>query len=55
MNAKDLSEADHKFRWNQKKVVDKESRLVISKMKETINSLKYPFRISRISYTLPEI
>ena len=48
-------EADHNFSWDQKKVVDRESRLIPRKMKETIHSLKNPNHINKISYMLPEI
>ena len=47
-------EADHNFNWDQKKVIDRESRLILRKIKETINSLKNPNRINKISYMLPE-
>ena len=30
--------ADHNFSWNQKKVVDRESRSISGKIKETIHS-----------------
>ena len=68
MNTKDLSgivivimklqntwEADYNFSWDQKKVVDRESRLIPRKIKETIHSLKNPNHINKISYMLPEI
>ena len=63
MNTKDLSrtaivigmklqnffwEADHNFSWDQKKVVDRESRLIPRKIKETIHSFKYPNQINKI-------
>ena len=41
-------EADHNFSWGQKKVVDRESRLIPGYIKETIHStcfLKYGFLI----------
>ena len=47
-------EVDHNFSWDQKKVVDRESRLIPWKIKETIHSLKNPNHI-KISYMLPEI
>ena len=66
MNTKDLSgivivimklqntwEADYNFSWDQKKVVDRESRLIPRKIKETIHSLKNPNHINKISYMLP--
>ena len=62
MNTKDLSgivivimklqntwEADYNFSWDQKKVVDRESRLIPRKIKETIHSLKNPNHINKIS------
>ena len=48
-------EADHKFSWDQKKDVDRESGLIPRKIKETIPSLKNPNHINKISYMLPEI
>ena len=39
----------------RKKVVDRESRLIPRKMKETEHSLKNPSNISKKSYMLPEI
>ena len=48
-------EADHNFNWDQKKVIDKESRLIPRKIKETIHSLKNPNHINKISYMLLEI
>ena len=53
--AKHCWEADHNFNWDQKKVIDRESRLISRKIKETIHSLKNPNRINKISYMLPEI
>ena len=53
--AKHCWEADHNFNWDQKKVVDREGRLIPRKIKETIHSLKNPNRINKISYMLPEI
>ena len=53
--AKHCWEADHNFNWDQKKVVDRESRLISSKIKETVHSLKNPNHISKISYMLPEL
>ena len=53
--AKHCREADHNFNWDQKKVVDRESRLIPRKIKETIHSLKNPNHINKISYMLPEI
>ena len=51
--AKHCWEADHK--WNQKKVIDRESRLIPRKIKETIHSLKNSNDVNKISYILPEI
>ena len=48
-------EADHNFNWDQKKVIDRESRLIPRKIKETIHSLKNPNHINKICYMLPEI
>ena len=53
--AKHCWEADHNFNWDQKKVIDRESRLIPRKIKETIHSLKNPNHINKISYMLPEI
>ena len=53
--AKHCWEADHNFGWDQKEVVDRESRLIPRKIKETIHYLKNPNHINKISYTLPEI
>ena len=53
--AKHCWEADHNLNWDQKKVVDRESRLIPRKIKETIHSLKNPNHINKISYMLPEI
>ena len=40
--AKHCWEADHNFNWDQKKVIDRESRLIPRKIKETMHSLKNP-------------
>ena len=45
--AKHCWEADHNFNWDQKKVIDRESRLIPRKIKETIHSLKNPNHIAR--------
>ena len=45
--AKHCWEADHNFNWDQKKVIDRESRLIPRKIKQTINSLKNPNHIAR--------
>ena len=47
--------ADHNFSRDQKKVVDRKSRLIPWKIKETIYYLKNPNHINKISYMLPEI
>ena len=52
--AKYCWEADHNFSWDQEKVVDRKSRLISRKIKETIHSLKYLNGIIKISYMLPE-
>ena len=44
--AKYCFEADQNFSWDQKKVVDKESRLIPWKIKETMHSLKNPNHIN---------
>ena len=51
--AKPCWEGDHSFVWDQKKVVDRESRLIPTKIKETIHTLKNPNHINKISYLLP--
>ena len=53
--AKHCWEADHNFNWDQKKVIDRESRLIPRKIKETIHYLKNPNHINKISYVLREI
>ena len=53
--AKHCWEADHNFSWDQKKVVDMESRLIPRKVKETIHYLKNPNHINKISHTFPAI
>ena len=53
--AKHSWEADHNFNWEQKKVIDRESRLIPRKIKETIHSLENPYHINKTSYNLPEI
>ena len=40
---------------DQKKVIDRESKLIRRKIKETIHYLKNPNHINKISYMLPEI
>ena len=53
--AKHCWEADHNFNWDQKKVIDRKSRLIPRKIKETIHSLKNPNHIIKTFYMLPEI
>ena len=53
--AKHCWEADHNFSWDQKEVVDRESRLIPRKIKEIMHSLKNPNYINKISYMLLEI
>ena len=48
-------EGNQNFNWDQRKVLDIESRLIPRKIKETIHSLKNPNHINKISYMLPEI
>ena len=48
-------EANHNFSCDQKKVVDRESKLISCKIKKTMDSLKNPNHISKISFILPEI
>ena len=48
-------EADHNINWGQEKGIDKESRLIPRKIKETIHSLNNSNHINKISYMLPEI
>ena len=53
--AKHCWEADHNFNWDQKKVIDRESRSITRNIEETIHYLNNPNQISKISYMLPEI
>ena len=46
---------DHNCNWDQKKVIDWETRLIPRDIKETIQSLKNPNHINKISYMLPQI
>ena len=41
--------ADHNFRWDKMKFLDKESRLIPRKIKETIHSLRNPNHTNKIS------
>ena len=52
--AKHCWEADHNFNWD-KKVIDRESRLIPRKIKETIHFFKNPNHINKIPYMRPEI
>ena len=52
--AKHCWEADHNFSLDQKKVVNRESRLIPQNIKEIIHSLKDPNHINKISCMLPE-
>ena len=53
--AKHCCEANHNFNWDQKKVIDRESRLILRKIKETTHYLKNPNHIHKISYMFLEI
>lgn len=46
---------DHKFNWDEKRIVDKEQDWTSRKVKETIHSLNEKKHINSISYTLPDI
>ena len=50
--AKSCWEADSKFSWDQEKVPNRKSRLVLRKMKETIHSLKNRNHVNKISYII---
>ena len=50
-----FSQIGHKISWDQKKVFDRESRLILRKIKERNHSLKNPDHINKISYILLEI
>ena len=54
-SAKHCWEADHNFIWDQKKVNDRESRLIPRKVKEMIHFLKNPNHINKIWYMLLDI
>ena len=41
--------------WDQKKVVDRESRLIPRKINETMHSLRNPNHINKIYHMFPEI
>ena len=55
MKLQNISEEDRKFIWNEKRVVDRESSLILRKIKETIHSFKNPNLIKKVSYMLPEV
>ena len=48
-------EPDHNFNWNQKKFIDRESRLNPRKIKKTIHPLKNPNHVNKIFHMFPEI
>ena len=52
--AKHCWEADHNFKWDQTKVVDRESMLIPRNIKQTIHSLKNLDHINKIFCMLPE-
>ena len=53
--AKYCRKTDHNFSWSQKRVVDRESRSIPRKIKETIHSLKNTYHINTILYMFPGI
>ena len=53
--AKHCWKADHRFIWDHKKAVDRESRLISRKIKETIHCLNNPNHINKVSTILLEI
>ena len=53
--AKHCWEVDHNFNWDQKKVIDRERKLIPRKIKESIRFLKNPDHLNKISYILSEI
>ena len=53
--AKRYWEGDHNLSWEQKKVVDRESRLIPRKNKETIHSMKNPNHINKTSFIHPKV
>ena len=48
-------EANYNFSWDQKRVVDSESRLFPRKINKTTHSFRKPYHINKISNILPEI
>ena len=55
MKLENTWQEDRNFSWDQKKVIDRECRLIPRKIKEIIHSLKHPNHINKISYMLPDI
>ena len=53
--AKHCWEAGRNFSWDQKNVIERESRLISRKIKGTTHSLKNPNHGNKIFYMLPEI
>ena len=53
--AKYCWEVDQDLSWDQKNLVDRGTRLISMKIKETIHSLKNPNQINKISPMVPEI
>ena len=53
--AKHCWEADQNFSCDQKKVIDRKSRLVPRKIKETVHCLKNPNHIKKVPYMLLKI
>ena len=45
---KNCWEADHNFSWDQKKIADKECRLISKKIRKTIHSFKNPNHINKL-------
>ena len=52
MKSRNTIKGDHNFSWDQKKVVNRESRVIPRKIKETLHPLKNPNYINKISYLL---
>ena len=53
--AKHCWKVDHKFNWNEKKVLDGQNRFIPRKIKETMHFLKNPNQPSNISHILPNV
>ena len=53
--AKHCWKAGHRFTWDHKKAVDRESRLISRKIKEIIHCLNNPNHINKVSTILLEI